>query len=45
MGNPQSGFDDNIFMVDNFSVTAVSELGSMLVLAGGAIVLIRRRRK
>jgi hypothetical protein len=45
MENPQSGFNDNIFMVDNFSVTAVPEPASMLVLAGGAIALIRRRRK
>lgn len=43
--NPQSGFNDNIFMVDNFGVTAVPEPASMLVLAGGAIALIRRRKK
>lgn len=43
--SPESGFNDNIFMVDNFSVNAVPEPASMLALAGGAIALIRRRKK
>ena len=43
--SPESGYNDNIFMVDNFSVNAVPEPASMLALAGGAIALIRRRKK
>lgn len=42
--NPGTGFNDNIFMVDNFSVTAVPEPASLLVLGLGALALVRRRK-
>lgn len=45
--SPQSGYNDNTFMVDNFSVTAVPEPTSMALLLGGLgfVGAIARRRK
>lgn len=45
MESPESHFNDNTFMVDNFSVTAVPEPASIAVLGLGVAVLIRRRKK
>ncbi|MBI1331401.1 MAG: DUF642 domain-containing protein [Armatimonadetes bacterium] len=43
--DPESHFNDNSFMVDNFSVNAVPEPASVLALAGGTLVLLRRRKR
>jgi hypothetical protein len=42
--NPASGFNDNQFIVDDFSVNTVPE-PSTLALAGGVSLLLLRRRK
>lgn len=42
--SPQSGFNDNTFIVDNFSVQAVPEPSSLLLLGLGGGALLRRRR-
>lgn len=44
--NPETGINDNTFIVDNFSVTeVVPEPASMTVMAMGALALLRRRKK
>lgn len=42
---PESGYNDNTFIVDNFSLTAVPEPSSMLAMAVGAVALFRKRRR
>ena len=43
--NPESGFNDNTFIVDNFSLTSsVPEPASLAVLGLGAFGLMRRRK-
>jgi hypothetical protein len=43
---PQSGFNDNTFMVDNFNVSAVPEAATLLQMASGLLALcaLARRR-
>ena len=41
---PESGFNDNTFIVDNFEVTAVPAPGAAAVLGLGGLVIGRRRR-
>ncbi len=43
--NPQSGFNDNTFIADNFSVRTVPEPAPVAVLGLGVAVLLRRRKR
>lgn len=42
--SPESGYNDNTFIVDNFSVQAVPEPMSMIALGMGCTLLMKRRR-
>ena len=43
--SPQSGYNDNAFIVDNFSVTTVPEPATISSIALGLMALARRRNR
>ena len=43
--SPESGFNDNQFIADNFSVTAVPEPAAISLLASGGLACVLRRKR